>query len=331
MGEWGSAHAGADASIPRREPAVILTPLQLFGILVGVVVGALVHILGSEPPRPGLKRAGRAIMLLSAFAVFACNVFNVHYAVWVDPSVTVTGSRGGGSWSFATYPAVFVVRAIGGITLGLLTFVGACLWGVHTSRTLYLQWAWWALVAILGLAALVLLYASDWSAVVAFALVGALLAPGLLQRWLYRDFHAAERAHREGRHADAHIIRFLQHLPDRQWLELALWLRWSRYTTQLEAMALNQLGETCLALDDPVEAGRAWRAASEVDEAYPVPYVNLALLDARRGDPFAADAKLLRAWVYGYPEPELAAARSQVQALVDAWHAARSEKAAGSP
>jgi tetratricopeptide (TPR) repeat protein len=298
----------------------VQSALELLFIGFGVLLGALVHLLGYQPPRPALKRMGRVIMLLSLFLLPATTALHLYYAWQINPSYEIAGAfKGPGSFSYAESPVVFILRAIASLTMSGGIFVLALLWGVATSRTLYLRWAWWVLLAVLALASLYLLLRSAWNPGLGAVLALSLLAPAALQRLLYRDFHAAKQATRQGRHLEAqdHLQRFLRQIHERPWLQPALWLRWSSYTTSIESMASNELGAVCLALGDPVEADRAWRAAIELDRAYPVPYVNLALLAAAKGDPFAADELLSTADHYGYPSKRMDAAKAQARKLLE--------------
>jgi hypothetical protein len=174
----------------------------------------------------------------------------------------------------------------------------------------------------------VLVLRTGVNAKVVLAVAALLLVPGLLQRVLYRDLHAARRALDGGRPAEAmeRLVRFRRRLVEQPWLDAALWLRWPDYTTSVHALAGHELGRACLAHGEPGNAERAWREALHFDPAYPHPYAHLGLLAAARGDPFAADSLLVQAWLRGYPAACLAAARAQVKGLVE-QHDARQRQA----
>lgn len=122
-----------------------------------------------------------------------------------------------------------------------------------------------------------------------FLLVLVMVLPGRLQAVFYRDLFTARRLQAEGRNEESivHTGRFLETIRERPALKRLLILS-SFYTVDVEAMALNNLGAAQLQLGRWDEADAALRKALELDPEYPIPWFNLAVLAAARGDEEAA-------------------------------------------
>jgi tetratricopeptide (TPR) repeat protein len=132
--------------------------------------------------------------------------------------------------------------------------------------------------------------------------VAGLLLPGRLQGVLWRSFFRGRHAVAEGRYqaAGAHFEEFLQQLRDTPSRRHAIFLAWSIYTWNAEAMTRNNLGVSHLfngRLDDSErELGRALA----LDAHYPMPLFNLGILAHARGQHQRAEELRSAAASLGY-------------------------------
>jgi tetratricopeptide (TPR) repeat protein len=117
-------------------------------------------------------------------------------------------------------------------------------------------------------------------------IAAAFLLPGRVQGVYYRDLFRGRRLHDSGHSAEAVVCfeRFLATLKATPWIRHLLWLSFSVYTPNVEAMALNNLGAALLDLGKFEESERSLESAIVIDPHYPLPFFNLAVLHSARGD-----------------------------------------------
>ncbi len=170
-----------------------------------------------------------------------------------------------------------------------------------TRVTKYKLWYVVAFLALLGAVGSYLLVARPNLGVVV-ALCIALLLPGRVQGLLFRDLFRGRRALDRGdpKSALGHLNAFLATVRAQPWRRWLLWLSWSFYTPNVEAMTMNNIGAARFNLDDIDAAEAAWRAALELDSLYPIPHANLALVAATRNDSSEASQHLETARELGY-------------------------------
>lgn len=120
-----------------------------------------------------------------------------------------------------------------------------------------------------------------------------LLIPGRLQGYYYRNFFIARRLLSEKKYSESieHNEAFIADLKNHKWKKRLIWLNWSIYSRDIEAMALNNMGAAFLGLHKFDFAENFFKQALAVDFLYPLPYYNLSLLAAINKDKEAA-AKL---------------------------------------
>lgn len=128
------------------------------------------------------------------------------------------------------------------------------------------------------------------------------LIPGRVQGAYYRDFFKGRHLLAKGEAADAlrHFERFLQSLRTEPWRKRLLWLAWSVYTTDAEAMTLNNVGVAHLWRGNYAESEDALREALRVDPLYPLPHLQLAIIALIRDDRDLAERELAEAARLGY-------------------------------
>ena len=151
--------------------------------------------------------------------------------------------------------------------------------------------AWWLVGSGGGLMSLI-----------AFALI--LMIPGRLQGHFYRDLFRGRRLLAEGKLEASleHSERFLATVRRRPGLKPLLWLGWSVYTPDVEAMTLNNIGAACLSLGRLEAATKAFEEALRIDPQYPIPFFNLAVVRQVQGDSAEAARLQEKASKLGYTQ-----------------------------
>lgn len=154
------------------------------------------------------------------------------------------------------------------------------------TRTTALKLGYIAVFLLLTAMAAAGYFWSGQSGLVLIIIVLILLLPGRVQGIYFRDFFTGRRLMNLGRAEESipEFERFLATLdehPRRGW---ALWLSWSMYTVSAKAMTLNNLAASYLELGDQVNARRYIEQSLAIDPLYPIPYINLAVLEELKGN-----------------------------------------------
>lgn len=133
------------------------------------------------------------------------------------------------------------------------------------------------------------------------ALVIVLLTPGRVQAFYWRDLLAGlhHLNQRDYVRSKACSQRFLSRLAERPWLRRLIWLGRSRYTRNVEVMALNNLGAAELGLGELEAAQDHFEQAIALDPDCPLPYRNLGVLAMRTGPSSAANVWFEKAGALG--------------------------------
>jgi tetratricopeptide (TPR) repeat protein len=144
--------------------------------------------------------------------------------------------------------------------------------------------------------------AGDSQPWVVVTIVLVLLLPGRIQGLLFRDLFRGRRDldRNSPESALGHFNSFLTTIRAQPWRKPALWLSWSIYTPNVEAMTQNNIGAAQLNLGDLSSAEAALNTALALDPQYPLPHANLALVAALRADSSAAESHLEAARKCGY-------------------------------
>lgn len=113
-----------------------------------------------------------------------------------------------------------------------------------------------------------------------------LIVPVRVQGACWREYLEGSRllAEKDPAGAIGHFERFRSQLRDRPWLKYLSWFSWGAHTHNIEAMTLNNLGASHLALGDFAVARHWLEAARGLDPLSPLPYFNLALLERVQGN-----------------------------------------------
>lgn len=147
---------------------------------------------------------------------------------------------------------------------------------------------------------------------------GVLLVPGRLLGFAYRDLFRGRHllGMRQAEASIPHTLRFLDYIRANPGRKRLLWLAWSVYTPDAEAMALNNLGAARLETGDLEAAADALKAALAVDPEYPLPHYNLAIERAIAKDEAAASRYAAEAERLGFQGAGVDAIIRQGQALL---------------
>jgi ATP-dependent Clp protease adapter protein ClpS len=117
-------------------------------------------------------------------------------------------------------------------------------------------------------------------------IVLALLVPGRVLGYYWRDLVTGLRLLRERQFAQSarHSKRFLQDIDRRPWIQHLTWLGSGVYSRNAKAMALNNLGAAEIFLGEFAAARGHLEQSSRLDDENPLPYLNLAKLMRILGD-----------------------------------------------
>lgn len=154
------------------------------------------------------------------------------------------------------------------------------------SRTAKLKLGYVAAVVVIGAICAVVAYLAEFQPM-AMILTGiVLLIPGRIAGYYWRDQFRGRRLMAEHRYDEslAASNAFLRQVREEHWRKRLLWLMWSFYTTDAEAMALNNIGAAHVELGEWELARTAFQDALAVDQLYPIPHFNLAMLSHLEGD-----------------------------------------------
>lgn len=174
-----------------------------------------------------------------------------------------------------------------------------------------------ALIA-LGTLAVIAIVALGGGVVPMLVVAAILLMPGRILGVAYRDLFRGRRL-LDLRQAEASIPytrRFLEYIRQHSGRKRLLWLAWSVYTPDSEAMALNNLGAAYLESGDFVAATEALNAAVAIDPEYPIPHYNLAIERAVAKDEAAAARHAAEAERLGFRRTSIDAVIREAQSLL---------------
>jgi hypothetical protein len=140
------------------------------------------------------------------------------------------------------------------------------------------------------------------SAVAIAVLIVALLLPGRILGFFWRDLLTGLRLLNEGKfEASAdHSKRFLGTLVRRPWIRHLIWLGSGTYSRDPKSLALNNLGAAEMFLGNFDGAEQHLEESRRTDSENPLPCFNLAQLYMILGEPSRANEFLLEAKRLGY-------------------------------
>ena len=133
-------------------------------------------------------------------------------------------------------------------------------------------------------------------------LVFVLLIPGRIQGYFWRNFYQGKKRLllNEFEESIKYSQAFLVDLQNRPWLKKLSWITWQVYTSNLEAMTLNNIGVAQLQLGQWNNSENMLMEAIELDDDYPKPYYGLALLYKVQGFEDKANEFIVKARERGF-------------------------------
>ncbi|MEO1542406.1 MAG: hypothetical protein AAFR75_00055 [Pseudomonadota bacterium] len=157
-------------------------------------------------------------------------------------------------------------------------------------------------VAALIAVALAILKASNFSPTAIVLLALLCLIPGRINGHFWRNFYTGRKMMDSGWDADAikEFERFLTSLRENPALKHLIWFVWGFYTRDVEAMTQNNIGAVLIREGNLHQAEERLARAIQIDNQYPIPYYNIALIGELRGDRSAATESLSTAHSLGY-------------------------------
>ncbi len=170
------------------------------------------------------------------------------------------------------------------------------------SRTTLYKAHYFGILAVAGSCALWLLYHFDFSPICFASLLIAMLVPGRVLGFFWRDLLRGLRLLNSRQFAESrrHSHAFLQTLQTRPYLRLFVWLGSSTYSRNPEVLALNNLGAAELHLGEMASARQHLVRATMIDGKCPLPYFNMGLIHALDGDVGEAERCFQQATRLGY-------------------------------
>ena len=162
-------------------------------------------------------------------------------------------------------------------------------------------------VVLMIAVALAILQASDFSPAAVVLLALLFLIPGRVNGHFWRDFYTGRRMMDSGWSVDAikEFEKFLASLRENPALKHLIWFVWGFYTRDVEAMTQNNIGAVLIREGNLDQAEERLVRAIQIDDQYPIPYYNMALVGELRGDREAAAESLNTAHSLGYQQSSI--------------------------
>lgn len=137
---------------------------------------------------------------------------------------------------------------------------------------------------------------------VLIAIAVILLIPGRVQQFYWKDYFQGQRLQLKGKHSEAlaHFERFLEAVRKRPTLRHLIWFSQWFYTSNVEVMALNNMGVSAMWLQDSDKAESLLKAAAQLDPESPLPYFNLSVMHYALGADAEGAKNLAKAETLGY-------------------------------
>ncbi|MDH3276335.1 MAG: hypothetical protein OEM99_17530 [Gammaproteobacteria bacterium] len=162
-------------------------------------------------------------------------------------------------------------------------------------------------VVLMIAVALAILQASSFSPTAVVLLALLFLIPGRVNGHFWRDFYTGRRMMDSGRNTDAikEFEKFLTSVCENPALKHLIWFVWGFYTRDVEAMTQNNIGAVLIREGNLDQAEERLARAIRIDDQYPIPYYNMALIGELRGDREATAESLTTAHSLGYQQTSI--------------------------
>jgi tetratricopeptide (TPR) repeat protein len=113
-----------------------------------------------------------------------------------------------------------------------------------------------------------------------------LLIPGRISQFYYQKFYKGRVLCDKGEYNSSiqYFNDFLQDISKAKWKKVVLWFTWSIYTVDIEAMTNYNIGSVYLNIGDLKKCEIYSNTALQYDNKYPLPYINLAMIELLTGN-----------------------------------------------
>jgi hypothetical protein len=147
-------------------------------------------------------------------------------------------------------------------------------------RTTIYKGAYFLYLGVAGAIALSVLYRFGFSPLAIFIVFVALLIPGRILGYFWRDLLRGLHLLNTKKFAESkiHSERFLVQVQKEPWLKNLIWLGTGTYSRDPEVLALNNLGAAEIWLGEFGAAMKHLDLAIEMDSECPLPYRNIAAI-----------------------------------------------------
>ena len=136
--------------------------------------------------------------------------------------------------------------------------------------------------------------------------------PGMIQGFFWHEFFLGRRLLKKGQWKDAleQFDKFIARIKEKPSLKRMMWLRWSSFTHDVEAMALSNKGVAFVNMGEIDRAEECFELALEKDHTYPTPHFNLSLLEMVKDNEESARKRFQKARELGYAKVEFTQVRN---------------------
>ncbi|AIN93704.1 tetratricopeptide repeat protein [Treponema putidum] len=108
-----------------------------------------------------------------------------------------------------------------------------------------------------------------------------LLIPGRISKYFYQDFYTG-RMYMDKNDFDKALYYFLKFelcIEEKPWKKAILWLTWPIYTVDALAMVKHNISSIYISKGEYEEAEKYIKDALSIDNKYPLPYLNLSVIN----------------------------------------------------
>ena len=112
-----------------------------------------------------------------------------------------------------------------------------------------------------------------------------LLIPGRISQYFYQDFYTG-RKYMNKNDLDKALYHFLQFehcIEEKPWKKTILWMTWSIYTIDVLAMVKHNISSIYISKGEYEKAEKYIKEALDIDNKYPLPYLNLSIINIANG------------------------------------------------
>ena len=112
-----------------------------------------------------------------------------------------------------------------------------------------------------------------------------LLIPGRISQYFYQDFYTGRKYMNKNDLDKAlyHFLQFERCIEEKPWKKTILWMTWSIYTIDVLAMVKHNISSIYISKGEYEKAEKYIKEALDIDNKYPLPYLNLSIINIANG------------------------------------------------